>query len=231
MQRTGPVITAADPSHSTHTVSTVTMGVSSDYFRGLGLSMLRGRSFTEAEWRSPSGSPVGIIDQTLATHLFGTEDPIGHFVQINPTDNDPAEVLEVVGIAPALKHQMEDDEAGPHLYRPYAQNFRAGVYLHVTTTLANDEAALLPALRSLLRAVDAQLPVVTLETGPMFRERNPMLWIVRTGARCWRSLAPSPCSWRRWASTASRRIWCRGERASSGSAWRWAPHRATWSHS
>ena len=26
------------------------------------------------------------------------------------------------------------------------------------------------------------LPVVTLETGPMFRERNAMLWIVRTGA-------------------------------------------------
>jgi putative ABC transport system permease protein len=30
--------------------------------------------------------------------------------------------------------------------------------------------------------VDAQLPEITLETTPMFRERNPMLFIVRAGA-------------------------------------------------
>ena len=41
---------------------------------------------------------------------------------------------------------------------------------------------MLPALRSLIRGIDAQLPVVTLETGPMVRERNAMLWIVRAGA-------------------------------------------------
>lgn len=41
---------------------------------------------------------------------------------------------------------------------------------------------MLPALRALLRDIDARLPVVTLETGPMFQERNTMLWLVRTGA-------------------------------------------------
>jgi putative ABC transport system permease protein len=46
-----------------------------------------------------------------------------------------------------------------------------------------DEAALLPTIRQVLRTVDPQLPVLTLETGAMFRERNPMLWIVRSGAR------------------------------------------------
>ena len=41
---------------------------------------------------------------------------------------------------------------------------------------------MLPAVRQLVRDVDDRLPVVTLETRPMFRERNLMLWIVRAGA-------------------------------------------------
>lgn len=182
VQKAGTVIGPSDPARATETASAVTMGISPDYFGALGLSLIRGRTFTDAEWRSADGARAGIIDQALATHLFGAEDPIGRLVQINPSDNDPIEVIEVVGIAPAIKHQMEDDEAGPHLYRPYARNFRAGVYLHLRTNSANDEAAMLPALRALLRGIDPQLPVVTLETGPMFKARNPMLWVIRAGA-------------------------------------------------
>ena len=54
--------------------------------------------------------------------------------------------------------------------------------MHVRTVV-NDEATLLPTIRTALREADVLLPVVTLETGAMFRERNAMLWIVRTGAR------------------------------------------------
>ena len=181
VQKAGPVIGPADPSHAARTASAVTMGISADYFGALGLSLLRGRTFTEAEWSSTGGRQVGIIDEALATHLFGAEDPIGRLVQMNHGDNSPPDVIEVVGIAPPITHQMEEDRPEPHLYRPYAQNFRASAYLHLQTT-ARDEAAMLPALRSLIRGIDAQLPVITLETGPMVRERNAMLWIVRAGA-------------------------------------------------
>jgi ABC-type antimicrobial peptide transport system permease subunit len=77
---------------------------------------------------------------------------------------------------------MFDNEPGPHVYRPYAQNFRSGIYLHAQTAPGADEAAMLPALRRLVREVDVKLPVITLETAPMYRERNPVLWVVRTGA-------------------------------------------------
>jgi putative ABC transport system permease protein len=49
--------------------------------------------------------------------------------------------------------------------------------------MANDEATVLPSIRAALRDADTMLPVITLETGEMFRERNAMLWIVRTAAR------------------------------------------------
>jgi ABC-type antimicrobial peptide transport system permease subunit len=125
---------------------------------------------------------VGIIDQALATQLFGKEDPIGRLVQTSPRDDGSVDVIEVIGLAPAIRHQMENKEAEPHLYRPFAQNFGSGAYLYVRTASGEREAAMLPALRALLREVDPRLPVVTLETGPMFRERNAMLWLVRVGA-------------------------------------------------
>jgi putative ABC transport system permease protein len=42
---------------------------------------------------------------------------------------------------------------------------------------------MLPAVRDALRAVDPQLPIVTLETRPMFRERSLMLWILNVAGR------------------------------------------------
>ena len=181
VQKAGKVIGPNDPSHETDTAITTTMGISPDYFEALGLTMRRGRKFTDAEWTSTAGRQVGIIDETLSTRLFGAEDPIGRLVQINHGASEAPEVIEVIGIAPPIMHAMEDKKPLEHLYRPYAQNFRASAYLHLRTSV-NDEAAMLPALRSLIRDIDAQLPVITLETGPMLRERNALLWIVRTGA-------------------------------------------------
>jgi ABC-type antimicrobial peptide transport system permease subunit len=67
---------------------------------------------------------------------------------------------------------------------PFGREFRSSLFVHVKTSLpsADAEAALLPGLRRTLRDVDPALPVLSLETRPMFRERNLMLAIVRVGA-------------------------------------------------
>lgn len=182
IQLPGPVRRASDPDYATAVTSAIAQSVTQDYFPSLGLSLRRGRDFTLAEVTSAETPGVAIIDEVLATRVFGTEDPLGRQLQINRGQDAAPELVQVVGIAPAVTHQMNDDGPGAHVYRPHAQRFRSGMTLHVTTT-APDEASLLPALRSALRSADVQLPVLTLETGAMFRERNAMLWIVRTGAR------------------------------------------------
>ena len=182
VQKAGPVIAPADPAWATSTVSAANMGISPGYFPALGLSLVRGRDFTDGDWRTGGRPSVAIIDQALATHLFGQEDPIGQRLQTSPNDDGTFETIEVIGIAPPIRHDMFDREPGPHVYRPYAQNYRAGIYLHAQTAPGTDEGAMLPALRQVLRGIDPQLPVLTLETAPMFRERNPILWIIRTGA-------------------------------------------------
>lgn len=182
IQQPGPVRRTSDPDYSTAVTHAITQSVTQDYFPSLGLRLIRGRDFSMAEVTAAQTPPVAIIDELLASRVFGTDDPIGRQIQINRGQDLAPELAEVIGIAPPIMHQMNDKEPGAHLYRPYAQRFRSGMILHAHTT-APDETALLPAIRTALREADAQLPVVTLETGDMFRERSAMLWIVRTGAR------------------------------------------------
>ncbi len=181
VQRPGDVVPASDPSYATAVTWSIAQSVSDDYFPSLGLSLLRGRDFTRAEVTAANTPPVAIIDQLLAERVFGAEDPIGRTIQVNRGDLEP-ERLEVIGIAPAIRHQMNDSEPSPHVYRPQAQRFRSGMILHVRTA-GLDEVALLPTLRHAIREVEPLLPVVSLETGAMFRERNAVLWVVRAAAQ------------------------------------------------
>ena len=171
---TGPSVEGA--------VSAFNYSVSPDFFTSVNLRLLRGRDFTAAE-AFRGGPPVAIVDEALARQIFGDDDPIGRQLQINRRD-DTAELVRDCRHRAADPPSDERSQPGPQIYRPLAQDFRAGVTIHMTTSAASAEAEalMLPGVRQLLRAVDDRLPVVTLETRPMFRERNVMLWVVRAGA-------------------------------------------------
>jgi predicted permease len=183
-QRPGPQIRRSDPEAADRLADAVNYAVSPGFFSAVGLQLIRGRDFTAAEMLEGS-RPVAIVDEALARKLFGDDDPIGRQVQLNNRDLAAApDIVEVVGVAPPILHQMNDRAPGPQIYRPLAQDFRAGVTFHVRTAApsAAAEAAMLPSIRQAFREVDERLPVVTLETRAMFRDRNLMLWVVRAGA-------------------------------------------------
>lgn len=71
--------------------------IGTDYFRSLGLPVLRGREFSleEAEGREPRR--VAIIDEPAARRLFPSpgENPVGQMVRVgSPADGKPPEVFE-----------------------------------------------------------------------------------------------------------------------------------------
>ena len=184
VQLPGPRVKPSDENAKAKLIDTTTTTVTADYFGSLGLSLVRGRDFTAAEVAS-GGPPVAIIDDTLARQLFAGADPVGRQVQLNNRDDSTApDIVEIVGIAPPILQQMTDKQPGPSIYRPLAQDFRSGLTLHLRTTAGTPAAdlAMLPVVRQALREVDTRLPVVTLETRPMFRDRNAMLWILRVAA-------------------------------------------------
>ncbi len=53
-----------------------------DYFAAMGIPLLRGRTFTQAD--GPNDPPVIILNEALANQVFPGEDPIGKHVQFDP---------------------------------------------------------------------------------------------------------------------------------------------------
>jgi predicted permease len=166
-------------------VESIATSTGTHYFEALGLNLTRGRDFSESEVFSPTPTHVAIIDDVLASKLFGQENPVGQQIQYKGRqESDPPVVLDVVGVAPGLKHNLTDRAPVAHLYTPLSQDFRADVFFHITTSAASadTESAMLPELRQALREVDASLPILRVETRAQYADRNFMLAIVRLGA-------------------------------------------------
>ena len=160
--------------------------VTSNYFRSLGLAVVRGREFTEEEDRSAAAPRVAIIDAALATQIFGDEDPLGGSIRIVKRarlgGSTPEEPLLVVGIAPPIREEVVDPAPTPHIYVPAGRHYRGEMHLTVRAARSGGDAALLQTLRRDLRAADAALPVLELTTMRGFHEKSLGLWVLRAGA-------------------------------------------------
>jgi hypothetical protein len=166
-------------------VDSIATSIGTSYFDALGLKITAGRDFTESEVFAATPSHVAIIDDVLATRLFGTSNPVGQQVQYRGRqDGDAPVVLDVVGVAPGLRHSLFDKTTVAHIYTPLSQDFRSDVFFHVKTAAGTPEAeaAMLPQLRQALRDVDPTLPILRTETRAQYADRNFTLAIVRLGA-------------------------------------------------
>jgi len=132
--------------------------VSGDYFRTMGISMLKGRTFNQHDqigkpWRV-------IISQRLADTLWPGEDPVGHQALLwKGQSNFPAEVIGVVG------NQRERGLAADPTLTVYLPSYGSGpgpVQFAVHT--AGNPTALTPSLRSILKEIDPNLPLSDVQT-------------------------------------------------------------------
>ena len=166
--------------------------IGADHFAALGLTMVRGREFTQAEEESASAPRVAIVDEALARRLFEDEDPIGQMIRVAQTPGDPestrGEPMQIVGIAPPLIEELLDRAPVPHVYVPFGRHYRAGMHLEVRLDPGADELASMGALRGAIRAVEPGLPVLTLSTMQAFHDKGLELWALRTGAQLFTAL-------------------------------------------
>ena len=163
--------------------------IGADYFRTLGIPVLRGREFSPAEEESASAPRVAIVDSQLAARLFPGEDALGQLVRLAPqgdhgvtSDTDP---LEIVGIVAPLREQAFDAQPGAHIYVPFARHFRPAMYVHVRSASATEAAlaAVVNEIRETVRGVDPALPLMDLSPLGQFQERSIIQWGIRSGAR------------------------------------------------
>lgn len=121
-------------------------GVTPDYFRTLGIALLRGRALTAAD-----DSSVVLVNESLVRTYFAGENPIGRTIAYYGGSRR----AEIVGVVADTRQQSLAEPAPPQLYTP----LEPGTYLHVMIRTAGDAGGAAAALRQAIRSVDANLPL------------------------------------------------------------------------
>ena len=180
VQPVGPAEIDAQSRGASYTI------VGSDYFRSLGLSMLRGREFTDAETQADTPPAVAIVDETLARALWPDGDALGQQIRFRDrSTGGVSDPLSVVGLAPGRRNEIFDQQPTPHVYVPFGWQYRGNMNIHVRLDAPGREAAqaMLQTVRAEVRAFDERLPVLALKTLEDFRADSAGIWVVRAGAR------------------------------------------------
>lgn len=123
------------------------------YFRALGISLLRGRDFSDADRKDTE--KVAVLSEAYAQKLFGNENPVGHWIGYESAPHDH-EFL-VVGEVANARMDGPQEPAPPVLYLSVDQNPAPIHSIEVRTAGPADAAA--AEVRAALHAFDPRLPV------------------------------------------------------------------------
>ena len=128
------------------------------YFQAMQIPLRRGALFTDRD--SERTRPVVVISETMARQFWPDENPVGARVRLGFDANQI--VREVIGVVGDVRSQALSQPPAPEAYIPYAQAPLATI--SVAVRAAGDPAALLPAVRQRIAAVDASLAVIRTQT-------------------------------------------------------------------
>jgi predicted permease len=134
--------------------------VSNDYFRAMGIRLIRGRPFTDDD--REDAPPVVVINETMARSFWPGEDPIGQRVKWGGWGKDAW--LTVVGVAADIKFSSLEAAPAPAIYMPIFQIPRARPGVVFIARASAGAEGLIPAVRGEIRAADEELPVYDLRT-------------------------------------------------------------------
>ncbi|HKQ78547.1 MAG TPA: ABC transporter permease [Blastocatellia bacterium] len=128
--------------------------VSADYFKAMGIPLIRGRLFTEHD--TAESPRVAVINETMAKRIFPDEETLGKRITFDTRGNNP-EWFEIVGVVGDVKHYGLDQETTMQTYEPYTQQPASSMTLVVRAT--NDQANLTAEIRNAVLALDKEQPI------------------------------------------------------------------------
>ncbi len=122
-----------------------------DYFRVMGIPLVRGRAFDEHD--DASREPVALINEGMARRFWPNEDPLGKRIKIGTRQF--ASWTTIIGIAKDVRNIGLAAEIGYSAYEPFAQNSYRGMELAVRTS--GNPQSLLPTIGAELRRIEPGL--------------------------------------------------------------------------
>ena len=139
--------------------------VAGDYFKVLGIPLLRGRALTPAD---RADTPlVGVINDSMARTYFREESPLGR--RIRWARSEGVDWITIVGVVGNVRHFGLAQEEEPAIYTPYAQTGQAWKrwsQVVIGTDGTSDPRGFLPQIKEMIWKVDPLIPVTKVRTMP-----------------------------------------------------------------
>ncbi|HEY7289583.1 MAG TPA: ABC transporter permease [Vicinamibacterales bacterium] len=144
--------------------------ITPDYFRTMGVAVLRGRAFTEHD--TATTLPVVVVEEALARTFFPDADPIGKRIAFEFAGGHGAAAKpvwrEIVGVVGHVRHYaLTREPSNFELYTPIEQlpiwfrDRRPTMTLFVRTPLEPEQLA--AAIRQTVTEIDREIPVFSVQ--------------------------------------------------------------------
>jgi putative ABC transport system permease protein len=133
-----------------------------DYFRTMGIPVLKGRDFNERD--DHNSAPVVIVSDTFARQFFPGENPIGKRIEpgISTWDNEDSTMREIIGVVADIHNRALNTDPKPVYYLPQSQVPFNELTMVVKTS--GDPHALIISMTREVEAMDSELPVFSVKT-------------------------------------------------------------------
>lgn len=133
--------------------------IAGDYFQTMGISLLRGRTFSDAD--NENAQYVAIVSNEMAKKFWPNMDPIGH--QFKMATDDKHSIL-VVGVAGDARFQGVTGQINTMFYLPFVQH-QAGNSLQILQLrTAGSTETMIPEIERVIESLAPQLPLFDVQT-------------------------------------------------------------------
>ncbi len=128
--------------------------VTPDYFKAMGISLVRGRTFEARD--SDTAAPVAIVDESLAQAYWPNQDPVGK--RLHPGGLQ-AKIpwATVIGVVRHVRNRTLEARSRVEVYWPESQRPSSAMTLAVLA--AGNPMNLVPTIQREVSAIDPDLPV------------------------------------------------------------------------
>jgi predicted permease len=138
--------------------------VGPSYFSALGIPLIAGREFTDAD--TVNSAKVAVVNQTFARKFGLGNDAVGKSMGWAPGQGYRSKLdTTIVGVVEDAKYSQVKDKVPPQFFVPYRQDQGLGA-MHVYVRTSGDLTQAASAITAAVKRLDPNLPIEDLESLP-----------------------------------------------------------------
>jgi len=141
------------------------------YFSALGIPLIAGREFTDAD--TVNSAKVAVVNETFAKKFGLGSDAVGKLIGSGNGYRSKLD-MTIVGVVEDAKYSEVKQKVPPQFFMPYRQDKELGG-MHVYVRTSGDVAQAASAITAVVKRLDPNLPIEELETLPEQVRNNTFL--------------------------------------------------------